>query len=175
MDSSDFLDFLKSRSSVRSYDSDSLTEDEIEYILNCASTAPSAGNLESWDVILITDEEVRTALAQAAFDQEHVEQAGAIFALCANYVRSMSRYGERGILYGLEDATIACTYMMLAAHAKKLHSCWTGAFIDEEVREILGLPPHIRPVALLAVGRGHPPTVQTGRMNPGEHVHREIW
>ncbi|MFY9801433.1 MAG: nitroreductase family protein, partial [Methanoregula sp.] len=92
-----------------------------------------------------------------------------------NYVRSMSRYGERGILYGLEDATIACTYMMLAAHAKNLHSCWTGAFNDEEVREILDLPQHIRPVALLAVGRGNAPTVPTERMDPGEHVHREIW
>jgi nitroreductase len=175
MESSDFLDFLRNRSSVRIYDSDLLTEEEIEYIINCASTAPSAGNLESWDVIVVTDEEVKAALAQAAFDQAHVEQAGAVFAVCANYVRSMSRYGERGILYGLEDATIACSFMMLAAHAKKLHSCWTGAFIDEEVREILALPPHIRPVALLAVGRGHPPTVRTERMTPGEHVHREIW
>ena len=175
MDSSDFLDFLKSRSSVRSYKNDHLTEDEIEYILSCAGTAPSAGNLESWDVIVVTDNEVKAALAQAAFDQEHVEQAGAIFVVCANYVRSMSRYGERGILYGLEDATIACTCMMLAAHAKKLHSCWTGAFDDDEVRGILALPQHIRPITLLAVGRGYPPAVLTGRMDAGEHVHRDIW
>jgi nitroreductase len=175
MDSSDFISFLKSRASVRIYDSDPLSEEEIEYIISCASTAPSAGNLESWDVIVVTDTEVKDALAQAALDQEHLEQAGAVFAVCANYVRSMSRYGERGILYGLEDATIACTYMMLAAHAQNLHSCWTGAFNDEEVREILDLPQHIRPVALLAVGRGHPPPERTGRMQPGEHVHWENW
>jgi nitroreductase len=175
MESSDFLDFLKSRSSVRSYRSDRLTEEETRYILSCASTAPSAGNLESWDVIVVTSEEVKAALAEAAFDQVHVEEAGAVFVVCANYVRSMSRYGERGILYGLEDATIACTYMMLAAHAKKLHSCWTGAFNDEDVRGILALPQHIRPVALLAIGRGHPPAVLTGRMETGGHVHQDTW
>jgi nitroreductase len=175
MDYSEFLDFLKCRSSVRVYTGDPLTDEEIEYILSCAGTAPSAGNLESWDVVVVTDKEVQAALAQAAFDQVHVEEAGAIFVVCANYVRSMSRYGERGILYGLEDATIACTYMMLAAHAKKLHSCWTGAFDDNEVREILALPQHIRPIALLAVGRGSPPSVHTGRMDAGEHVHRDIW
>ncbi|MFY9800061.1 MAG: nitroreductase family protein [Methanoregula sp.] len=175
MESSDFSDFLKSRSSVRSYNGDPLAKEEIQYIITCASTAPSAGNLESWDVIVVTETEVKEALAQAALDQEHLEQAGAVFVVCANYVRSMSRYGERGILYGLEDATIACTYMMLAAHAKQLHSCWTGSFQDEEVREILDLPQHIRPVALLAVGRGNAPTVPTERMDPGEHVHREIW
>jgi nitroreductase len=175
MESSDFLNFLKSRSSVRFYDRDPLAEEEIQYIINCASTAPSAGNLESWDVVVVTDAEVKEALAQAALDQEHLEQAGAVFVVCANYVRSMSRYSERGILYGLEDATIACTYMMLAAHAKQLHSCWTGAFQDEEVREILDLPQHIRPVALLAVGKGQPPSVTTERMDPGEHVHRDMW
>jgi nitroreductase len=175
MDSSDFILFLKSRSSVRSYEQVPLTEEEIEYILGCAATAPSAGNLESWDVVVVSDEEVRAALSQAAFDQVHVEQAATVFVVCANYVRSMSRYGERGILYGLEDAVIACTYMMLGAHAKKLQTCWTGAFDDDEVRGILDLPQHIRPVALLAVGRGHPPAVLSGRMAPGEHVHRDIW
>jgi nitroreductase len=175
MDSSDFFGFCSSRSSVREYDDEQLTEEDVGYILKCAGTAPSAGNLEAWDVIVVTDEATRGALAEAAFSQEHVERAPVIFAVCSNYVRSMSRYGERGILYGLEDATIACTYMMLAAHAKNLKSCWTGAFDDNEVREILDLPQHIRPVSLLAVGKGHAPAQHTDRMGIGEHVHRETW
>ena len=175
MDSSEFLGFLTSRSSVREYDSDPLTQDEIDYLVTCAGTAPSAGNLEAWDVIVVTDQDTRAALAEAAFGQSHIEQVPAVFVVCANYVRSMSRYGDRGILYGLEDATIACTYMMLAAHALRLHSCWTGAFDDEEVRKVLSLPQHIRPVSLLAVGRGHPPAQLTGRMAEGEHVHLDTW
>jgi nitroreductase len=175
MDSSDFSGFCSSRSSVREYDDVPLTGEDIGYILSCASTAPSAGNLEAWYVGVITQQATRRALAEAAFSQDHVEHAPVIFVVCSNYVRSMSRYGERGILYGLEDATIACTYMMLAAHARNLHSCWTGAFDDDEVREILSLPQHIRPVSLLAVGKGHPPAQHTERMGIGEHVHREIW
>ncbi|HSQ93780.1 MAG TPA: nitroreductase family protein [Methanoregula sp.] len=175
MDSSDFLNFCSSRSSVREYDDVPLNKDDLDYILRCASTAPSAGNLEAWDVVVVTDEETKAALAEAAFGQEHVERAPVILVVCSNYVRSMSRYGERGILYGLEDATIACTYMMLAAHAKNLRSCWTGAFDDDAVRDILALPQHIRPVSLLAVGKGHPPAQHTERMGIGEHVHRETW
>jgi nitroreductase len=175
MDSSDFFGFCTSRSSVREYDDEPLAQEDISYILKCAGTAPSAGNLEAWDVIVVTDETTRGALAEAAFSQEHVERAPAIFVVCSKYVRSMSRYGERGILYGLEDAIIAGTYMMLAAHAKNLQSCWTGAFDDDDVREILGLPQHIRPVCLLAVGKGHAPAQHTDRMGIGEHVHRETW
>ena len=175
MDSSEFLGFLTSRSSVREYDGTPLSQDEIDYIVTCAGTAPSAGNLESWDVVVVTDEGTRTALAEAALDQAHIEKAPAIFVVCANYVRAMSRYGDRGILYGLEEASIACTYMMLAAHVRRLQSCWTGAFDDEAVREVLSLPPHIRPVSLLAVGKGQPPVQLTGRMAEGEHVHLNTW
>lgn len=175
MDSSDFFGFCASRSSVREYDDEPLSPGDVEYILKCAGTAPSAGNLEAWDVVVVTGEETKLGLSEAAFGQEHVERAPVIFVVCSNYVRSMSRYGERGILYGLEDATIACTYMMLAAHARNLRSCWTGAFDDEEVRGILALPQHIRPVCLLAVGKGHAPSQHTERMGIGEHVHRETW
>lgn len=175
MDSSDFLGFLTNRTSVREYEREALSEEEIAYILDCAGTAPSAGNLEAWDVVVISDEEIRLALADAAFGQSHIEKAAVIFAVCTNYVRSMSRYGERGILYAVQDATIACTYMMLAAHARNLHSCWTGAFEEEGVRDILQLPQHVRPIALLAVGKGHLSGVLTDRMDIGEHVHLDIW
>jgi len=175
MDSSEFFGFLAHRSSVREYTDEPLTDEETDYILACASTAPSAGNLEAWDVVVVTEEDARFALAEAAFDQEHLARASTVFVVCANYVRSMSRYGERGILYAVQDATIACTFMMLAAHARKLHSCWTGAFDEAAVREVLALPQHIRPVALLATGRGHPPAALTERMDAGEHVHREQW
>ena len=87
MDSFDILGFLTRRSSVRTYDSEEISMEDIEYILKCASTAPSAGNLESWDVIIVREEDTRFALAEAAFGQVHLEQAPVIFAVCSNYVR----------------------------------------------------------------------------------------
>ena len=175
MDSSDFLSFLSTRSSVRDFSDEPLTEEQIASILRCAGTAPSAGNRESWDVVIVTDEGLREDLSDAAFQQEHVMAAPVIFVVCANYVRSMSQYGERGILYAIEDASIAATYMMLAAHAGGMHSCWTGAFDEEGVSEILGLPAHIRPLVLLAIGKGTLPPVRTGRIPITEHVHENIW
>lgn len=175
MNSSEFYEFLSKRSSVREFSSAEISEEEIEFIIKCASQAPSAGNRESWDVVIVKDEGIREDLSDAAFGQEHLITAPVIFAVCANYVRSMSQYGERGILYAIEDASIACTYMMLAAHSAGLHSCWTGAFDDENIIEILDLPQHARPVALLAVGRGRGPYQKTGRMPVFEHIHNETW
>ncbi len=175
MDSSEFLDFLVSRCSVREYDRKEIPENDLVYILDCASTAPSAGNLEAWDVVVVDGEEERELLSDAAFGQEHVKCAALLLVVCANYVRSMSRYGERGILYAIQDSTIACTYMMLAAHARRLHSCWVGAFREEDVKEILGLPAHVRPMAILCVGRGYTSGNLTERMPVVEHVHHQSW
>ncbi len=175
MDSSEFLEFLAGRSSVREYAADEIGEQELVYLLDCASTAPSAGNLEAWDVVLVRDPERREALSAAALGQYHVRTAPVLFVLCANYIRSMSRYGERGILYAVQDATIAGTYLLLAAHALQLCSCWVGAFDEEETKSILGLPPHIRPIAIICVGKGRAPTELTARMPVAEHLHSEEW
>ena len=175
MDSSEFFDFLTTRCSVREYGKEPVTPEEVEYILDCASTAPSAGNLEAWDVVLVIDEGEKEILSHAAYDQPHIENAAVLFAVCANYVRSMSRYGERGILYAVQDATIACTYMMLAAHSIRLQSCWVGAFDEDEVRQVLKLPQHVRPVAILCVGKGVPTGHYTERMSIAEHVHEDAW
>ena len=175
MDSSEFQDFLISRTSVRDYLEEELSEEDIMFLLDCASTAPSAGNLEAWDVVVIRETDQKEALMGAAYDQPHLVAAPVLFVVCANYVRSMSRYGERGILYAVQDATIACTYMMLAAHSRRLHSCWVGAFDEDAVRDILGFPPHIRAVAILTVGKGRPHGTLTERMAVGEHVHFDAW
>lgn len=175
MDLSEFHGFLSNRTSIRSYTGEEVGADAIAFILSCASTAPSAGNLESWDVVVVTDPDRRGQLAEAALDQIHVAEAPVVLVVCANYVRSMSRYGDRGILYALCDASIAATYMMLAAHSSGLGTCWTGAFDDEEVRSVLDLPQHIRPVVLLTVGPGEQTSGLTARLPVEEHVHLESW
>jgi len=175
MNLSEFNRFLAGRRSIRFYQPDQVPEDLIDEILSVTISAPSAGNHEAWDVIVVTDEGMKENLADAALNQEHVKNAPVIFVVCANYVRSMSKYGERGILYAMEDATIAGTYIMLACHAAGLGSCWTGAFDDEMVREILDLPGHARPVTLLTAGYPQEITSSPCRMDTTEHVHTDFW
>ncbi len=175
MDSSEFYNFLITRASVREYRPDKVEKELANFILDCASTAPSAGNREAWDVVVVESDDKKIAIAEAAYQQVHVGEAALLFVVCANYVRSMSRYSERGILYAIQDATIACTYMMLAVHSLGLVSCWVGAFLEEEVRKELSLPDHVRPAAILCVGKGSQPSSFTERMDIGEHVHRDTW
>ncbi len=175
MNLSELARFLSGRSSVRRYQDREVEPEILEQVVNLAATAPSAGNVESWDVVVVTDPSVRESLADSALSQEHVGQAPVALVVCANYVRSMARYSERGILYALEDATIAATYLMLAAHAAGLSTCWTGGFDDDMVRDILGLPTHIRPITILTVGYGAEAAISPQRRDVHEHIHQDGW
>lgn len=175
MESSEFLGFLQSRSSVRRYTGNKITREERDYLLTAVSTCPTAGNREAWDVIVCSQDDLLEAIADAAYSQDFIREAGCALVICANYIRSMSRYGERGILYAVQDATIAGTYMMLAAHALRRATCWVGAFDEEEIKEILGIPTHVRPIAILAIGEAAEMAVSPERMPVYEHLHEDYW
>jgi nitroreductase len=55
-------------------------------------------------------------------------------------------------LYTVQDATIACTFAMLAATNLKLGSVWVGTFDEKVVRTIIGAPETQEPVVILAIG-----------------------
>lgn len=114
--------------------------------------APSAGNLQAYQVHVIRKLDRKEALARAAFDQTFMIQAPVCLVFCADAARSAAKYGEHGAeLYSVQDATIAGTYAMLAAVDMGLATVWVGAFDEEKVRNVVGVE-SIRPVAMFAIG-----------------------
>lgn len=155
----DFFNVIRSRHSVRAYRPDDVETVKLNKILDCANQAPSAGNLQAYEIYIAREPNTRSALAKAAFNQEFIAQAPLVLVFCAHPERSAWRYQQRGTdLYCLQDATIACTYAMLAATALGLGSVWVGAFDAGTVRKVIGAPRGLLPVAILPIGypSGHP-------------------
>ena len=50
------------------------------------------------------------------------------------------------------DVAIAMEHLSLAATAEGLASCWIGAFSQDEVREVLGVPPTVKVIELMTLG-----------------------
>ncbi len=146
-------DVLKTRRSIRAFTNQQVEPAKLQQILEAADSAPSAGNLQAYEVYVVTDPQQRKALARAALDQEFIASAPVVLAFCANPARNMGRYGERGRrLYALQDATISCTYAMLTATDLGLATVWIGAFNDDAVSKALRLPEGLLPVAMLPIG-----------------------
>ena len=143
---------IRKRQSVRAFTAQAVEAEKVSQVLAAANAAPSAGNLQGYEIFQITREKERTLLARAALDQFFVAQASVVLVFCANQARSAAKYRERGAgLYAIQDATIACTFAMLAATALGLGTVWVGAFDDAGVQRVLGRQ-DLLPVAILPIG-----------------------
>lgn len=149
----EFFDVLKARHSIRAYTKTPVEDEKLGQIFEAINQAPSAGNLQAFEVYVVTTGVDRAELADAALGQDFVTQAPVVLVFCAHATRSAERYGKRGTdLYCLQDATIACTFAMLAARALDLSSVWVGAFDEGKVSRIINAPQSHRPVAMLPIG-----------------------
>jgi nitroreductase len=149
----DFFEVVQDRRSIRAFKGEPVEEDKLQRILEAINRAPSAGNLQAYEVYLVRAGQLRAALVKAAGDQAFVAQAPIVLVFCTHPERAEARYGQRGTeLYTLQDATIACTYGMLAAATLGLATVWVGKFDEQAVAGILGIPAGQRPVAMLPLG-----------------------
>ena len=148
----EFVEVLTQRRSVRSYKPQPVEESKLKRIFEAANLAPSAGNLQAYQVQVVRDQAKRKALAKAAHDQGFIAEAPVCLVFCADPDRSAAQYDRRGSeLYSVQDATIAGAFAMLAAVDLGLATVWVGDFDEEEVRQVLEVK-SIRPVAMFSLG-----------------------
>lgn len=159
-------DAIKARYSVRRFAATNVAAEVVERLVELATWAPSAGNLQPWRFVAVRDPARKAALAEAAWGQRFVAQAPVVVVICADPERSAARYGDRGrTLYCLQDTAAATQTFLLAAAAQGIGSCWVGAFDEEEVRRVLGLTEGLRPVAIVPLGYAADKQRETGAAN----------
>ena len=167
----DYFEAAKQRRSIRSFTERSVETETLERILQTANAAPSAGNLQAYEIYAVKAAKTRGALAAATRGQDYVAAAPVVLVFCAHPARA-EKYGDRGRkLYSVQDATIACTYAMLASTALGLATVWVGAFNDEAVWKAIGAPEGITPVAMLPIGYAAEQPEPTSRRRLDSLVH----
>jgi nitroreductase len=149
----EFFDVIKNRHSIRLFTDQLVETEKLQKILETANLAPSAGNLQAYEIYVVTNAKKRDGLSCAALAQEYIAAAPVVLVFCTHPELTEGRYTERGTrLYTVQDATIACSFAMLAATALGLGSVWVGTFDEKVVRLIIGAPEHQVPVVILAIG-----------------------
>lgn len=169
----DFFSVIENRRSVRAFKKKPVEEEKIRKILEAANSAPSAGDLQAYEIVLVRDSERKLALAEAALNQDFIAEAPIVLVVCANENRSAIKYGSRGRLYCINDASIAASYIQLAAVALDLGSCWVGAFNEEEVSKMINAPRSVKPIAIIPIGYPNEEPRKTPRRSLKDLVHEE--
>jgi nitroreductase len=119
---------------------------------------------------------VKQALARAALNQTFIAEAPVVIVVCADTARSASRYGERGVhFYSLIDGAFAAMLILLGVVDDGLGCCFVGAFYDDEVARVLGLPERVRPIGIIPIGYPAEGPAKYPRIPLERIVHQNRW
>ena len=160
----------------RSYQERDVPDDVLQRILDLAVRFPSAGHTQPQEFIVIRNRQTRISLARAALEQWYVSEAPLVIVVVSDTRRSRARYRERGVsFYSIIDGAFAAMLVMLAAVNEGLGAGFVGAFHDDQVRSVLGLPPEIRPIGIIPIGYCAEKPEKLARLPKEEIIHYEQW
>jgi nitroreductase len=161
------------RVSVRSYKPEAVPEEALQEVLAAALHAPTANNARPWHIVVVRDPAVRKELSQVHQWASFCAQSPVVLAFCGDPARSSH--------WWIEDCSAAVENAMIEAVAQGLGTCWIGCRgegtdtgREDKVRAALGIPAHIRVLALVSLGY---PAGSEKPKDPGPMatIHRERW
>ena len=166
----DFFEVVRKRRSVRSYLDEDVSEEEVRRLLEAAILAPSAGNLQPWEFIVVRDKETKSKIREIAesakqevisadgpkwvkgYNMAFLEDAPVLIVVLVDPSRSgLGRYfGQR---YGAIQAASACIQnMMLASADMGLGTLWFTFFRPEKLRPVLNIPQKLEIAGIVPLG-----------------------
>lgn len=137
-----FMEVVRRRRSIRRYKTLPVPENVLTRILEAARLAPSAGNRQPWHFVVIKDEETKKQLGISSWAAE----APVVIVGCVDTT-------VRTEPLCLVDLSIAFEHIVLAAADSGLGTCWIGRInADEPIKKVLGIPEHVKVVAVTPLG-----------------------
>lgn len=168
----DTLECIQTRRSIRKFKNKKVTDDMIKKILQAGMMAPSAGNQQSWQFIVITEKKLLDEIPRIHPYAAMARQAAIAILICGD----LNAETHKG--FWVQDCSAAAQNMLLAAHALGLGAVWTAVYPRQDridaARELFGLPQYIVPLALIPIGYSDEVPKTENRFAP-EKVHVNRW
>ena len=169
------LDIICARRSIRSYTDESVSEEQVRAMLEAAMSAPSAGNRQPWEFVVVTARETLDALADGHPHGKMLYQAPLCIAVCGVPERSFPGIEQE---YWIQDCCAAAENILIAAAGLGLGTVWLGVHPlqdrQEAIRKTLSIPDSVVPLCLVPIG--HPVESKPARTQYDDAtVHREEW
>jgi FMN reductase (NADPH) len=182
---SETIEVLHNRVSIRKYSDEPVTEAHVEAILKAAFRAPTSSNIQAYSVIVVRDPATKAKLAELTGNQRHVAECPVYLQFCADLTRmeaAMKRHGHdlenNNLEYGLVasiDAALVGMAAQLVADSIGIKGLMIGAVRNhpDEVGKLLGMPRRVYPVFGMCLGWPAEAPKQKPRMDLGLTVHYE--
>ncbi|WLR43339.1 nitroreductase family protein [Bacillus carboniphilus] len=191
----DFFAVINERTSIRNYDPTiEIEKSELTNILDDATKAPSAWNLQHWNFMVFHSDEAKKNLLPIAFNQEQIVDSSAVIAILGDLEANKNidsvytplvkaGYVEKEIIDNLSkqingaylreqyprdaamsNASLAAMQLMLSAKARGWDTCAIGGFDPEKLMSEFNISDRFVPVMLISVGKALKPSHQSTRL-----------
>lgn len=143
----DLINLIKTRRSVRIFQDKKIDRETVKKIIEAATYAPSACNVQGWRFIVIDDEKKK---------QEIVDNGGSINIKKAP-LGILTLYDNRTknteYLDNIQSGAAAIQNMLLTVHNLGLGACWICHLPSKrDLRKIFNIPKTMSPVAYILIG-----------------------
>ncbi|WP_326909905.1 nitroreductase family protein [Sedimentibacter sp. MB31-C6] len=165
----EFIKLLKSHTSIRKFNDEKITDEQIQHILEAAMQGATAGNMMAYSIIKIRVKQTLSKLAKSCDDQSFIADADVALLFVADSYKWHRFYEQRNIfetfsdykgpcisdfMLGVEDAMIAAQNAVITAESLGIGTCYIGDIMEnyEYHKELFNLPKYSMPVALVVMG-----------------------
>lgn len=197
----DFKEVVRKRRVVRNFTDEPVPRESVEAMLELARHAPSAGFTQGQSFVVITDPDIRREMGHiyGEDDEEYlasgyipwISRAPVLVVACTSEEEYHRRYQEPDkiqedgtemewlVPYWFIDIGSALMILLLAVVDEGLAAGYVGVFDMDAVRNLLGLPAEVIPVAVIPIGHRAPdvpsPSLKRGRKPQAAYLHWEKW
>ena len=142
------LETIFNRKSVREYLDRPVEKAKMETLVRAGMAAPSSRDRRPWEFIIVTDRTLLDKMADGLPNARMLKETQQAIVVCGDTIKSDNAW--------FLDCSAAAQNILLAAESMNLGAVWTAAFPYPDriavVSDILNLPEHIRPLAVIPVG-----------------------
>lgn len=180
----EFSKLLTTRRSCRAFDSTSVTEEQIDAILQAGCRAPSPLNLQPWEFIVVTDPGMKAQVKEAGEKAKNeviaADGPGWAKKYSADFIQEAPLLivvvfdpgkGGLGMFFGqeygaLQGASACIQNMMLKASELGLGSLWFTFFRPAVLQPVLNIPENLEIAGVIALGKPAEEVKTTPRRAP---------
>lgn len=141
---------LLSRRSIRKYKDQKISKLEMDRILKAAMYAPSAMNLQAWQLIIIDNKDVLIETIRSIPYAEMLRQSAAAILVCGE------SSVEKNESWLLQNCSAVIQNILLSSHGLGIGSCWIAIHgmddVYQNIKAQFTLPENIVPVSLISLG-----------------------
>jgi len=138
------------RRSIRRYTNQTVTEEQVKELLKAAMAAPSAGNGQPWEFIILRDKQMFEQIMEIHPYSKMLKEASVAIVVCGN---TMHEYMGP---YWVQDCSAATQNILLMAQHMGLGAVWLGVYPSlerlEELKKLLEIPEKVSPLNIISIG-----------------------